>query len=202
MFMIQFSDWHSCSPEVKSRLTFRNETVIFWELQVYFNTSHEYIYVCYNAFFLFCRSVWPQPGDSKLFISRGSLNSALGVRECKRGSLCIIQFLYIQAFRYICAVMHRGTHTAAAAQKANIHPRDIYRCLTLCHWGDKSVRKQKRYAKALFCSLCLGGFFPPCPAPLPPHIFFLSAPVTSAAGPVGGGGWRQCISRARVHCLP
>lgn len=138
---------------------------------MYLNTLHEYFYVYYKASSLFCRSVWPQPGDGKLFISRGSLNSALGGRECKRGSLCIIQLLYIRAFRYICAVMHRDTHiaAAAAAQKTNIQPRDIYKNFTLCQWGDKiSEKREARNMPKLCFVLCVWVDFFPLPFFSPP----------------------------------
>lgn len=100
MFMILCSDSGSSEVRVSHLHVFE-----LWRWKVYLNTLREYFYMYYRVFSLFCRSVWPQSEDGKLFISWGSLNTALGARECKRGFSCIIQLLYIQAFRYIHAVM-------------------------------------------------------------------------------------------------
>lgn len=111
---------------------------------MYLNTVHEYFYMYYKAFSLFCRAVWPLPGDGKLFISREVLNSALGVRECKRGSLCIIQLLYIQASdTYVQSCIE--AHIQLQLHRKPTFIRETSTDVSLFVIGEtKSVRKEKR----------------------------------------------------------
>lgn len=63
---------------------------------------------------MYCRFVWSQSEDGELFISWGILNTAPRAGECKRRCSCIIQLLYVQAFRCIRTCKQACTHAAAA----------------------------------------------------------------------------------------
>lgn len=159
-----------------------------------------------QSFSLYCSSVWSQSEDDKLFISWGSLNTVLRAGECKRGYSCIIHALYIQNFTSMQA------HTQLQqSQKTDSNPRVSRTSIDVSLFATRetfirSIRKEKKEwnMQRLCVVLCVmsGWIF------FPHHLSFPSQHTLSLCASrlgsraCGGGARRQCISRARVRCLP
>lgn len=82
---------------------------------MYLQTCHEYA-PYYAVVSVYCSSVWSQSEDDKLFISWGSLKTALRTGECESGYSCIIQpfyirpsdtYMHVDTCRHVAADVHR-----------------------------------------------------------------------------------------------